>query len=323
MRLRLAALAFLLLPQAAAQAQPKLELPVACTLGQDCYVQNYVDHDGGPGWKDFTCGPLSYDKHTGTDIAMTDPTAWRRGVTIRAAAPGRVVGVRDGMQDHSRRAPAPPDITDRDCGNRVGIQHGNGWLTQYCHLKQGSVSVKDGDLVTAGTPLGQMGMSGRADFPHIHIQLVRQSTVFDPFSAEPATTGCGLKPNQFWANPQPYIQTGSIGAGFATEMPVDYRAWQGDYAASEFTGPPPQLLFWGMVFGIRKGDVPQLRLTLPSGQIILSPDAPWARDQAVAMQVVGTKARDGSIEPGTYRAEYRLLRAGRPVVALRREAVVK
>ena len=31
-------------------------LPIDCTPGQDCVVQNYVDQDPGPGWQDYRCG---------------------------------------------------------------------------------------------------------------------------------------------------------------------------------------------------------------------------------------------------------------------------
>jgi hypothetical protein len=32
-----------------------LAQPIDCILGQDCFIQQYVDHDPGPGAMDFTC----------------------------------------------------------------------------------------------------------------------------------------------------------------------------------------------------------------------------------------------------------------------------
>src|SRR3546814_4129881 len=45
-------------------------LPVGCAMGAVCTVQNYIDHDPGPGWRDHSCGPLSYDGHRGIDIRV-------------------------------------------------------------------------------------------------------------------------------------------------------------------------------------------------------------------------------------------------------------
>ncbi|WP_247877773.1 M23 family metallopeptidase [Azospirillum thiophilum] len=72
--------------------------------------------------------------------------------------------MRDGMEDVSIRqsggAPA-----GYDAGNAVVVDHGNGWETQYSHLKRGSVAVRPGVRVEAGTVLGQIGLSGRTEFP--------------------------------------------------------------------------------------------------------------------------------------------------------------
>ena len=43
------------------------------------------------------------------------------------------------------------------------------------HLKQGSVAVKVGDVVTEGQLLGQCGNSGNTSEPHIHIHHQRQN----------------------------------------------------------------------------------------------------------------------------------------------------
>ena len=98
---------FLCLPLTApmALAEPRLALPLDCTLGETCFIQNYVDADGGPGAADFTCGGLSYDGHKGTDFALLSHSAAQAGVNVLAAAPGVVRAVRDGVADHWRDAP--------------------------------------------------------------------------------------------------------------------------------------------------------------------------------------------------------------------------
>ena len=34
-----------------------------CSLGDHCYIQQYVDHTDGEGVSDFCCSTLSYDDH--------------------------------------------------------------------------------------------------------------------------------------------------------------------------------------------------------------------------------------------------------------------
>jgi murein DD-endopeptidase MepM/ murein hydrolase activator NlpD len=58
-------------------------------------------------------------------------------------------------------------------GNHVVIDHGNGECSLLAHMKQGSVTVKVGDHVSRGQPIGQMGLSGDSDWlPHVHYQLM-------------------------------------------------------------------------------------------------------------------------------------------------------
>ena len=89
--LRCATLLLLLLLSAApAAAGPPegLILPIACTPGADCWVVRHVDHDPGPGARDYMCGALTGDGHKGTDIALRDLAVMAAGVEVRAAAAG-------------------------------------------------------------------------------------------------------------------------------------------------------------------------------------------------------------------------------------------
>jgi len=84
-----ATLALLLLAAPAAAGSFLLNPPVDCTLGETCFIQNFVDRDPGPGAADFTCGPMTYDGHKGTDFALPSLAAMRQGVDVLAAAPAR------------------------------------------------------------------------------------------------------------------------------------------------------------------------------------------------------------------------------------------
>src|SRR3954468_3154154 len=79
-------------------AQPEqsltLELPLNCRFGENCFIQQYFDHDSGPGAKDFQCGPMSYDAHDGTDLRLPTLAEQQKGVEVVAAAAGVVRGMR-------------------------------------------------------------------------------------------------------------------------------------------------------------------------------------------------------------------------------------
>ncbi len=62
------------------------------------------------------------------------------------------------------------------------IDHDGGWQTQYCHMKKGSIRVREGDAGAVGTPLGEVGLSGMTEFPHVHFTVRHgdtESTVRD------------------------------------------------------------------------------------------------------------------------------------------------
>ncbi len=91
------------------------------------------------------------------------------GAPILAAAPGRVVAAVDGVEDN---APGLVRLGARHlAGNHVVIDHG-GTYTLYAHLRRGSVRVRPGQWVEAGTPIGEAGNSGMSSAPHLHFQLM-------------------------------------------------------------------------------------------------------------------------------------------------------
>ncbi len=146
---------------------------------------NLPDTDPAAGRaEDFTCKHNAYDGHDGVDVVIADRAAMEAGVTVVAAAAGTVKRVRDGETDAFRGEAAKDEVrkSGRECGNGILIEHENGWTTQYCHLKQGSITVKGGDAVKAGQAIAKIGLSGITDHPHVHLTVRKQETVIDPFT---------------------------------------------------------------------------------------------------------------------------------------------
>ena len=254
---------------------PRFELPVACLPKQECWVVNHVDLDPSEGRRDYRCGAMTYDGHRGTDFGIVHGglESLRGDTGVFAAAPGVVRGVRDGVPDNGTGANGAARQEGRECGNGVVVAHENGWTTQYCHLAQGSVTVRVGERVASGQKLGRIGMSGMAAFPHVHFQVAHAARIVDPFSGPQATAPqrCALAPDTLW----------SPGALAALEYPasrVVSATWlKSPPDADPVSVPAQELARWtgnfpvffrAIFLGVSPGD--QLRVTVvdPSGKTV-------------------------------------------------------
>lgn len=63
-------------------------------------------------------------------------------------------------------------------GNVVEVTHSNGLITRYGHLS--SFIAKDGQKVSAGTPIARVGSTGRSTGPHLHFEVRRTDNAVDP-----------------------------------------------------------------------------------------------------------------------------------------------
>ncbi|WP_291238878.1 M23 family metallopeptidase [Gemmobacter sp.] len=283
----------------------ELALPVACDLGKTCFIQHYPDHDPGPAAQDHACGSLTYDGHDGTDFALNSLSAMQTGVAVLAAAPGVVRGARDGRPDISVSDPGAPPLDGMDCGNGVAIQHEGGYETQYCHLKQGSLRVKPGDRVEAGTPLGEVGLSGNTEFPHLHLTLRQNGVAIDP--AAPRLRGCGGGGPDLWQADLPPPVGGIIAAGFAPQVPEFAQIKQGDVPAP--VAKSDGMVLWAYLYGTRAGDRLVLDLQGPEGRIIADSLA-LERTQAQSFRAIGQRLRAAQWPAGVYSGTAILTRNG-------------
>ena len=304
---------------------PRLSLPIACQLGETCFIQNYVDVDPGPGVRDYMCGSATYQAHTGTDFRLNSVAQSKTRVAVLAAADGTVKRARDGMADVLATAESAKALTGRDCGNGLVIDHGGGWQTQYCHMHQGSLAVKIGDRVARGQRLGDVGYSGKAEFAHLHFSVRRNGETIDPFSGRSQDGVCGDPSDQaegLWQEGSGKFlayQSGQVIAlSFADAVPV-LVALEKDHRLAKPNAKSELLILFARFLNLRGGDRIRFAIAGPAGFNVDSLSEPIPRDKATYMAYVGKRRTIPIWPPGHYEGHVRLIRGNTIVSEMRAE----
>lgn len=296
----------------------ELSSPVACEMGIECFVQQYVDHDPGPGVRDYACGGQSYDGHDGTDIRLRSTADVERGVGVIAAAAGTVVSTRDSVPDRLVRSPEDRlRIANRECGNGVLIDHGDGWQTQYCHLRRGSIVVKRGDRAEVGHKLGEIGYSGDAAFPHVHLTVRKDGKPVDPFQSDP-TAACGEPKQSLWSSAArkalAYRQGEILAFGFSG-APVELEQLEAGKARPAVpTLASPALVAYVWAINLKKDDQIAVRLLGADGNPLGRNSVTLDRNKAQYMLFAGSNRPPAGWTPGTYKAIVDVRRDGKAVI---------
>jgi hypothetical protein len=313
--------AVLLVPNASGTraADPiSLALPLACEIGKTCFLQNYTDSDASPKRKDYRCGEQTYDGHDGTDIRVPSMDAQRAGVDVIAAAPGTVIGTRDGVADVSIREGTRESIKGRECGNGVVLRHEGGWVTQYCHMAKESIRASRGQKVETGTPLGRVGLSGNTEFPHLHFSVRHDETKVDPFAYDAEEGSCGGGQslwNEATRAALSYRRGEVINEGFAGNAVTMAQIESGEARRQPPAASSPALVAYVRAIGLEAGDVLELSIVGPDGKPFAQQrQPPLDHSKAQFFTMVGKKRGQTPWPAGTYTAKYNVLRDGERVL---------
>ena len=109
--------------------------------------------------------------HKGVDVVRY--VGYNTLATIVAIADGKIKAVKNTVVgvDHQKNL----------IGNYVDIDHGDGMVSRYFHLKYGSIpqSIKVGAQIKKGDTVGYMGNTGDSYGAHLHFQLERNGVPID------------------------------------------------------------------------------------------------------------------------------------------------
>ncbi|MFN8345130.1 MAG: peptidoglycan DD-metalloendopeptidase family protein [Spirosomataceae bacterium] len=227
-------------------------------------ISNFVDLDPTAGIRDYNCGSRTYDAHTGTDI-FTAPYSWAKmdsnNVEVIAGAPGTIIYKSDGNYDRQCQ------WINGTNWNAVYVQHADGTVAWYGHLKSGSLTAKSvGATVQTGEYLGIVGSSGYSTGPHLHFEL-RDSggNVIDPY-----TGSCGNAASR-WRDQRPYYDFSVAKLMVHNSSPIPFPACpttadnlrqKASYAAGE-------AIYLAVYLRDQNGQSAQLRILKPNGTVWL------------------------------------------------------
>jgi murein DD-endopeptidase MepM/ murein hydrolase activator NlpD len=104
----------------------------------------------------------------------TDPingkSAYHQGVDIRGLKGSDVKATANGI--------VKIENYDRGNGRYVLVDHGNGFITKYAHMKKSLV--QKGATVERGQVIGLVGSTGRSTGPHVHYEIHYDDKIVNP-----------------------------------------------------------------------------------------------------------------------------------------------
>lgn len=306
---------------ASAAAAPAIEfgLPAACALGEDCHIQQFPDMDPGPDAVDPFCGHATYDGHSGLDLRVLSLPDIERGVAVVAVADGTVLRLRDGVEDRlAMSGDEQAAVAGMECGNGVVVAHADGYETQYCHLRRGSIPVEPGQAIAKGDRIGEIGASGMAQFPHVHLTVRKDGTEIDPTTGRALDAGCLADPADA-ASLFPADVAKAIGRGDTTLLAFGLTGELFEHRDLVTKGLPPPAaagsgvtLGWAWFINLRENDRVRFRMTQPDGSPFIDETSdPVDAAKADYSHYAG---RRRAAVPGTYGITVTLLRGGETVM---------
>ena len=237
-------------------------------------ISGFVDHN--PAYpnqlKDYMCQNRTYDtssgyNHKGTDYFLW-PFEWHKvngdEVEIIAAAPGTIIGKQDGNNDRNCNF-------NNNSWNAVYVQHADGSVAWYGHMKKNSLTTKAiGQTVATGEYLGIVGSSGNSTGPHLHFEVYRSasyqaSNLIDPYAGSCKSFNGRTS---WWIEQRPYYDS-AINKLMTASDKVEFLSCPNPAITNEKTHflPGDSVYFYSFFRDQRIGQSTSHRVYWPDGSI--------------------------------------------------------
>lgn len=300
----------------------ELGMPIKCEYGNECFIQNYFDADPTQNARDYHLGHLSYNDHDGTDFRIRDYIAMQQGVDVIATADGIVKAIRDDMEDINVNKVGKAAVMKQGCGNAVVLLHPDDYSTFYCHMKKGSVAVKKGDHIKKGQKLGEVGLSGLTEFPHVHLGVLHHGQKIDPFTGLGRLNNANTSPERhiLWdaetSKKLAYIPTGLLNSAFSTTAPEPEAARAGKFTLQTTTADTQNIIFWVDLFGMQPNDKISLDILTPEGETLTNKHLVIDRYKAALFYYISVRQKNpySNWKKGTYSGRVMLTRNNTAII---------
>ena len=126
-------------------------------------------------------------------------SSWHKAYDIPAASGDPVVSIMDGTVVSVNKSGYGGGY-----GVSVRVDHGNGIVSEYHHMLEGSVDdINPGDTVTQGQQIGKVGSTGISTGPHLDFQTWKDGQIVDPLTIIPG----------YGRGPSGYVYDGTVSSG--------------------------------------------------------------------------------------------------------------
>jgi murein DD-endopeptidase MepM/ murein hydrolase activator NlpD len=295
----------------------KFSFPLNCKYGENCYIQNYVDLNLTQSHQDYKCGFLSYNKHKGTDFRLIDFSHMKQNISVFASKSGTIKSTRNNQEEFIYFNDKTKLEKGKECGNGVVISHENGFESQYCHMQKNSIKASPGDKIKQGDIIGYVGMSGKTEFPHLHISFRKNGKTIDPFTGEfqdQQTLNCQNLTTQksLWnfdtKTKLKYINTAILDFNITDKIPNRKDTRYGKFKENQLNQNSKYLILWANLMGIKKADKIHFNIKDKAGNIVFQNTQTMKKNYAEYFLYTGKKLKSLNLKKDIYSATIKIKR---------------